>query len=164
MAVTYTTNKSFAQVTVGTEAGTWGPFVNGNVGILDTMLGGVTTIALLNTPVVLSSAQYQCAFVRLTGAITANIALTFPPVGSFYTLINDCTNSSAFIVTAQTSVGGGRVIGLPPGTMTGIMTDGTNARYMNTPPVGSYWDYSGSSVPLWGDSCTVPPYLICDGM
>lgn len=163
MAVTYTTNKSFAQVTVGTEAGTWGPYVNANAGLLDTMLGSVTTIALLNTPVTLSSAQYQCAFVRLTGAITANIALTFPPVGSFYTVLNDCTNSSAFVVTAQTSVGGGRVIGLPPGSMTGIMTDATNARYMSTPPVGSYWDYAGSSVPLWVTACTVPPYLNCDG-
>lgn len=163
MAETYTANKSLAMVTPGTDPGTWGPFVNLNPALLDNMLGGTATIALLNAPVILSSAQYQCAFLRFTGAITADIPITFPPVGSFYTIINDTTNSSNFCLTAVTTVAGGRTIGIPPGSMTEIMTDGTNARFRGLPPVGTYWDYGGSSVPRWVNSCTIPPYLHCDG-
>lgn len=163
MAETYTTNKSFAMVTPGTDPGTWGPFVNLNPALLDNMLGGTATIAVLNAPVILSSAQYQCAFLRFTGAITADVAVTFPAVGSFYTIINDTTNSSNFCLTAATTAAGGRTIGIPPGSMTEIMTDGVNARYRGLPPVGTYWDYGGSSVPRWVNSCTIPPYLNCDG-
>lgn len=163
MAETYTTNKSFAMVTPGTDPGTWGPFVNLNPALLDNMLGGTATIAVLNAPVILSSAQYQCAFLRFTGAITADVAITFPAVGSFYTIINDTTNSSAFCLTMATTAAGGRTIGIPPGSMTEVMTDGVNARFRGLPPVGTYWDYSGSSVPRWVNSCTIPPYLSCDG-
>lgn len=163
MAITTTSNKSLVKVTVGTEAGTWGPYINGNQDLLDNFLGGTATIALTNSPVTLSSAQYQCAFIRFTGAITANVAITFPAVGSFYTIINDTTNSSNFIVTALTTAAGGRTIGLPPGNMTAILTDGVNARFSGLPPVGTYWDYGGSSVPAWVSACTIPPYLNCDG-
>lgn len=158
-----TVNKFLAQPTRGSDVGVWDSPVNGNMGIIDNSFGGVATVALTNSPVTLSSAQYQCAFIRLTGNITANIALTFPNVGSFYTIINDTTGSSAFYVTMATTAAGGRLIGVPPGTMTDVMTDGTNARFRALPPVGTYWDYSGSSVPAWVSICTIPPYLNCDG-
>lgn len=163
MAITTTTNKSLIKVTVGTESGTWGPYINSNEDLLDNMLGGTATIALTNAPVVLSSAQYQCAFLRFTGAITADIALTFPAVGSFYTIINDTTNSSNFCLTAATTAAGGRTIGIPPGGMTDILTDSVNARFRGLPPVGTYWPYAGSSVPRWVAVCTIAPYLNCDG-
>jgi hypothetical protein len=47
--------------------------------------------------------------------------------------------------------------------MTEILTDGVNARFRGLPPVGTYWDYGGSSVPAWVVACTIPPYLNCDG-
>src|SRR6516164_6242874 len=121
MAETYTTNKSFAQVTPGTDSGTWGPFVNNNVGILDTMLGGVATIPLTNANVQLSSGQYQCMFVKLTGALTGNIQLTWPGgVGGFWTIINQTTNSSAFYIVL-TSTSASQTIGVPPGQNTKIL-------------------------------------------
>ena len=163
MAITTTTNKSLIKVTVGTEAGTWGPYINTDQDLLDNMLGGTATIALTNAPVTLSSAQYQCAFLRFTGAITADVAITFPSVGSFYTIINDTTNSSNFNLTAKTTAAGGRIIGVPPGNMTDMLTDGVNARFRGLLPVGAYWDYAGSSVPRWVSACTVPPWIYCDG-
>lgn len=162
MADPLTTNKSLAQPIVGTDVGTWGNPVNANTGIIDASFGGVTTIPLTNSNVVLSSAQYQNQFIRLTGNLSANISLTFPAIGSFFTIVND-TTSSAYYVTMQTTAAGGRVIGMPCGSMIDVLTDGTNARFRNLPSVGTYWDFAGSSTPAWVDACTIPPYLYCNG-
>lgn len=159
-----TANKFFDQPTRGSLIGNWDPPLNNITGIVDNSFGGVVTIGLTNSPVTLSSGQYQCVFLKFTGAITANIPITLPPVGSFYTVINETTNSSAFYLTAQTTSAGGAVIGIPPGAMTDIMTDGTHTRYRNMPSVGSYMDYFGSSTPAWISACTTPPYLYCNGV
>jgi hypothetical protein len=158
-----TVNKFLAQPTRGSDVGVWDTPVNANMGIIDNSFGGVATIALTNSPVTLSSGQYQCTFIRFTGAITANIIITFPAIGSFYTIINDITNSSNFTLTMQTTAVASRLIGLPPGSMTQVMTDGANCRFSTLPPVGTYWDYAGSSVPAWVSACSVPPYLNCTG-
>jgi hypothetical protein len=165
MAETYTTNKSFAQVTPGTDSGTWGPFVNNNVGILDTMLGGVAVIPLTNANVQLSSGQYQCLTVALNGALSGNIVLTFPGgVGGMWNISNNTTNSSAFSITMTTTSAGSRAIGVPPGQITPVLLDGTNPFFTNLPhSVGGYWFHGGSSVPAWVSNCTIPPYLNCDG-
>lgn len=162
MADPLTVNKSLAQPVVGSDVGTWGNPVNANTAIIDASFGGVTTIPLTNSNVVLSSAQYQNQFIRLTGVLGANVQLTFPPLGSFYTIVND-TTSSAFYVTMQTTVAGGRVIGMPSGSMIDTIVDGTHARFRNLPSVGTYWDYAGSSTPAWVDACTIPPFLYCNG-
>lgn len=158
-----TPNKFLEQPIVGTLPGTWDAPLNSNTGVVDNSFGGLATIALLNSPVTLSSGQYQCVFLKFTGVLTASVPITLPPIGSFYTIINETTNSSAFYVTMQTSVAGGRVIGLPPGNMTEIMTDGIHTRFKQLPAVGSYWDYAGSSTPSWIDICTIPPWLYCNG-
>lgn len=162
MADPVTANKALAQPVSGTDVGTWATPVNGNMDIVDASFGGLATVAVLNTPVVLSSAQYRCNFLRFTGTITANVAITLPAVGSFYNVINDTLNSSAFFLTMATTAAGSQAIGVPPATVTGIMTDGSNVRFRNLPHVGSYWDYAGSSVPAWVTACTVPPWLNCD--
>lgn len=162
MADPVTANKGLSQPIRGSDIGVWDTPMNVNAGIIDNSFGGIVTVALSNSPVTLSPAQYQCTFLRFTGALGANVSITLPPIGSFYTIINDTTNSSAFYLTAQTSVGG-RIIGLPPGTASDIMTDGTDVRFRNLPAAGSYWDYAGSSTPAWNDACTTPPWLYCNG-
>ena len=158
-----TFNKFLAQPTRGSDVGVWDTPMNGNSGIIDNSFGGVATIALGGAPVVLSSAQYQCVFLVFNGALSANVAVTFPAVGSFYTIQNLCTASSAFIVTAKTTAGGSQQIGLPFGEACDIFTDGSNVKYRDIGRVGTFWDYAGSSVPSWISACTVPPYLNCDG-
>src|SRR5512143_816536 len=165
MAITYTANKFLRLATSGTEVGVWDVPVNENAGIIDNSFGGVATIALTSASVtrVVSSVEAQCAFLRVTGPLGANVAITLPAVGSFYTVINEATNSSAFYLTMATTAAGGRTIGMPPGTMTDIMTDGTHARFRGLPHIGSYWDHAGSSVPAWVSACTIPPWLYCNG-
>lgn len=157
-----TTNKFLPQPTRGSNVNTWTAPYNNVFGIVDNSFGGTATIALTSAAVTLASSQYACAFLRFTGALTANVAVTLPAVGSFYSVINDTTNSSAFTITLLTTVSGGKQIGLPPKT-TEIMTDGTDVRFRGLPFVGTYWNYSGSSVPAWVSACTVPPWLYCDG-
>lgn len=131
--------------------------------IIDNSFGGVTTIPLLATNVVLSSAQYQNAFIIFTGAITANITITFPAIGSAYTVQNLTTNSSSFTVTAATTAAATQSIGLPPGVAQDIFTDGFNVKFRNMGKVGEYWDYAGSGYPNWVTACTIFPWIMCDG-
>jgi hypothetical protein len=137
--------------------------MNLNTTIIDNSFGGVASIALGGSPVVLSSGQYQCVFITFTGTLTSNVAVTFPAVGSFYMVQNTCAASSAFVVTALTTAGGSQQIGLPFGEACDIFTDGSNVKFRNLGRVGTYWDYAGSSIPAWVSACTVPPYLNCDG-
>lgn len=162
MADPLTANKFLPQPVLGSDFDNWTAPYNAVTGTADASFGGVATVALTSSPVVLSSGQYQNVFINFTGALTANVAVTFPAVGSFYTIINDTTNSSAFTITLQTTVAGGRQIGVPPAT-TDIMTDGSNVRFRNLPHPGSYWHYSGSSTPAWVSACTTPPWIYCDG-
>lgn len=156
-----TANKGLEQPARGSNVGVWDTPMNANAGIIDNSFGGVATVALTNSNVILSSAQYQCVFLNFTGTITANIIITMPNVGSFYTVQNRTVGN--FTVTLATTVSGGEGVGCPPYEPFDIMTDGTNVRFRNFGRVGSYWDYGGSSSPLWLAACTVPPYLNCDG-
>jgi hypothetical protein len=158
----FTANKNLEQVARGADVGTWDTPTNSNWGIVDNSLGGVATIPLTNAPVVLSPSQYQCAFITFTGALTGNVTITMPAVGSFYTIQNLTSNTSAFQVTLTT--GGGQYIGAPWGEPCDIFTDGTNVKFRSLAHhVGDYWDFGGSSVPAWVSACSIPPYLNCDG-
>jgi hypothetical protein len=163
MADPVTANKFLAQPVPGTDVGTWGPPINTNTGIIDASLGGTATIALNNSNVVLSSGQYQNTFLTFISTLTGSVTITFPPVGSFYTVQNLCTGIGTFTVTLATTVAGGQVIGCPPGEAVDIMTDGTNVKFRNLDRIGSYMDYYGTSVPNWINACSVPPYLYCNG-
>lgn len=158
-----TINKFLAQPVHGSDLDIWAPPLNANYTIIDNSFGGIATVAVTSSPVTILSSQYQCVFLRFTGALNANVEVTLPAVGSFYSVINDTTNSSTFYLTLKTSAPSGRLIGIPPMTTTDIMTDATNVRFRSLPPVGSYWNYSGSSTPAWISACTVPPWLYCDG-
>ena len=163
MVSTFTPNKNIEKPGSGDYVGTWDQPVNDNMDLVDSAFGGVATVALTNANVTLSAAQYENVFLVFTGTITANIHITLPAVGSFYTVQNQTANSSAFYVTMGTTAASGQIIGIPPYDPTEIFTDGTHTKFRNMGRVGGYWDYAGSSVPGWVGACTVPPYLNCDG-
>lgn len=159
-----TPNKGLEQPARGSNVGVWDTPVNANSDIIDAAFGGMATIALTNAPVVLSSAQYRNVFITFTGALSGNCAITFPVVGSCYTVQNLTSNTSAFQVTLQTTAAGSQAIGCPWGTATDILTDASgNIKFRNMQQVGDFKDFVGSSVPAWISNCTVPPYLNCDG-
>jgi hypothetical protein len=52
----------------------------------------------------------------------------------------------------------------PPFQPVQVYNDGTNIKFMNfIGPVGTYYDYCGSSMPNWNAGCTIPPLVNCDG-
>jgi microcystin-dependent protein len=83
-------------------------------------------------------------------------------MGGFYSVINSISNPTAFTVQIQ-SLAGGQIVGLPPAQFQDILSDGTNIKLRNLPPIGTYWDFIGTSIPNWVTACTVPPYLYCNG-
>ena len=84
---------------------------------------GVTAVSgLSNASVVLSSLQAAKDRIILTGALSANINLTFPTWTKSWTIVNNCTG--AFSVTCKTLSGSGVVV--PAGQTAAIVGDGVN--------------------------------------
>lgn len=163
MVSTFTPNIQLEEPARGDQVGTWDTPVNGNMTLVDKVVGAITTISLNNSNVVLSSPQYQCKTIIFNSTLTGSVSITFPT--SFtksYEIHNLCTGTSAFTITLQTTAGG-TVLGAPLGEAVNIINDGSNLRYINLARIGSYWDYAGSSVPNWVSACSVAPYLNCDG-
>lgn len=158
-----TPNKFLEQPARGSNVGVWDTPVNNNTGIIDNAFGGVANVSIAAGSVVLSSVQYQCVFINLTGALTGSVNVTFPAVGSFYTLLNQTTGSSLGTITLKTTAAGSQLICAPPGESCDIFTDGPNVRFRDLGRIGTYWDFAGSSVPAWVSGCTIPPYLACVG-
>lgn len=159
MADPTTSNRSYAVPTRGSDVGTWDTPLNANFGLLDNNLGGVSTIALTNAPVTLTSTQAACGTIRLTGALTSNVTITFPAVSGWWTIDNQTTGAFAAILTCGT----GNNIATEQGVATDILTDGANVKFRDLGRLGGYWDYAGSTVPLWVQACTIPPFLNCNG-
>ena len=98
-----TANKGYSVPTTGTESGTWGADLNANTfSVIDTNLGGVTSITLSNAPVTLNAAQAQNLILRLTGTLTANVQVTTPCIG--VTMVENAT-TGAFNVTLAGTIG-----------------------------------------------------------
>jgi hypothetical protein len=117
-----TANKGYSVPTTGTESGTWGTDLNTNTfAVIDTNLGGVTSIALSNAPVTLSAAQAQNLILRLTGTLTGAVAVTTPCLG--LTLVENAT-TGAFAVTIAN--GFGTPVTVTQGHRTSVITDATN--------------------------------------
>lgn len=165
MVSTYTNTKNLERVGRGDQVGVWDTPENSNWTVVDSALAGVTVIALNNSPVVLSPAQYQNNVIAFNSTLTGNVAITFP--SSFigpYNISNNCTGIGSFTITLQTTVVGGLAVGVPPGAFScTVFNDGASIYFIGGDRIGTYWDYAGSSVPNWVSACSVPPYLNCDG-
>lgn len=160
--MTTTTNRGYSTPATGTQSGIWGSDdLNPNFTLIDKNLGAVATVALTSSNVTLSSSEYACGTIKFTGTLSANVTITFPSVAGWWTVINNCTGS--FYIRLSCSVGGLKICP-PPGEAIDVGFDATDAFYRNLPHhVGEYWDYGGSSVPVWVTGCSTPPYLLCDG-
>lgn len=163
MVSTFTPNIQLEEPARGDQVGTWDTPVNNNMTLLDLIAGSVTAIALNNSPVVLSAAQFKSATITFNSTLTGSCAITFPT--SFrkaYSVGNFCTGpSTTFFVTLQTTAAGGQVIAIPPGEYVDVINDGSNMFFKNLDRVGSFRDFV--NFPWWVTACTVPPYLNCDG-
>lgn len=163
MTSVFTPNVSLEEPARGDLVGVWDTPVNNNDSVIDRVFGGIMTLSLNNSNVVLSAPQYQCRTIIVNSTLTGSVSITFPSTFiKSYEIQNLCTGTSAFTVTLTTSVPG-QVVGCPPGDSISIINDGVNITYHNLDTVGAYWDYAGSSIPNWISVCTIAPYLNCDG-
>lgn len=166
-----TVNVGLAVPTRGSDSGTWDLPVNGDFTIADGFFGGVQPIAASASPITLTApagftavpaggpTQAQNAVLRFTGTLTAGVQVTLPMPG--YMIIENLT-TGAFVLSFR-AVGSGQIIAVEQGAIQHIYNDGTNVRFVNLPTVGSYLDICDATTPAWITSCTVPPYLNCDG-
>lgn len=157
-----TTNRGYSVPTTGTQSGIWGSDdLNPNFAMIDKNLGGVSSVALTNSNVTLSSSEYANGTIRFTGTLSANVTITWPSVAGWWTVTNATTGN--FYIRLSCSVGGLKICP-PPGETIDVYFDGTDAVYRSLPHhIGEYWDYGGSAVPAWVTGCSVPPYLLVDG-
>lgn len=154
-----TTNIALSVPAHGSNVDTWDADpVNNNSGILDACFGGVTSKSLTNVDVTLSATEARVNVLRFSGTLSGNVKIT-PS-----TLIKSwvCENNTLGNFTVKMANASGNVVALPPGSSQ-VYWDGTNFWFINLGVVGSYMDYASAALPLWVSSCTIPPYLICDG-
>lgn len=126
MTSTYTTNKRIQKPAHNDFIDTWEIPVNDNSDILDTALGGKTSINVTSVSgtVVLTYTQYQPTIWLISGTLTANVNYQLPSgVGGFFIVSNAATG--AFTVTIS-SGGAGTSQVITAGSTVFIYSDGTN--------------------------------------
>lgn len=127
MPSSYTTNLNLELQATGENSGTWGSLLNANdFTVVDSVLGNVQTISLSGSDVTLTTSQTQVNFIKLTGALTANVNVIFPAIGRTYFVQNSTTG--AFAVTLKITGSGGATAVVPqnPGQGQAFILDGIN--------------------------------------
>lgn len=170
MADPTTVNIALAVPLHGSNVDTWDVPLNADFTAIDGFFGGVQTVSVSNTPVTLTSptgtvtpsagpSQSQNSVLVFTGTLTANVQVTLPLPGPI--IVTNLT-TGAFVLSFR-AAGVGEIIAVDQGISQRIYNDGTNVRFVDLPPIGSYLDIAQSTVPAWITTCTKPPFLLCNG-
>lgn len=133
MASSFTVNKHIEEPASGDYVNAWAAPVNANWTLIDTALGGTTTISLtgvLAGNYALSLSQYQPLNIEFTGALAGNVGYFIPTgVGGIWSVSNATTPvPNAFLVFEITA---GNGIVLPAGRSL-IVSDGANVYLAQT--------------------------------
>lgn len=161
MADPVTVNRNFAQPTRGSDVGTWDLPLNGNFGLLDTIVGGVTSISTTGGSNILTPSQLAGGTILVTGALTAVASLNFPSgLQGWWSIYNSTTGAFNLIVSAGSAI---EFICVPQGQIIDIQVNGNSVKFRNLGIVGTYVDYAGTAVPPWVAGCTIPPFILCNG-
>jgi microcystin-dependent protein len=169
-----TVNSGLIVPLTGADVDLWGQNdVNPNMVSVDGLFAGVQTIALTSGPVTLTSpagftatpgpgpTQAENRVLRFTGALTGNVLVTLPLPGSY--IIENLT-TGAFVVQLAGALSTVEVIAPPQGSSHLIYNDGTHVRFSDLGKVGELEFWAGiNTMPAWVSSCSIPPYLLCDG-
>lgn len=116
-----TTYKGYEVQTTGSNAGTWGDVLNDNmITYVDANMGGITSLSLSASDVVLTSTQERNCMLRMTGTLTANVAIANTNNG-FYLFEN--LTSGSFTVSLNDGV---NTTTLPQSRRGVIYRDSTN--------------------------------------
>jgi microcystin-dependent protein len=159
----------------GADVDLWGENdVNPNMVAIDGFIGGVQTVAVTGAaPVTLTApagftatptpgpTQSQNRVLRFTGVLTANQVITLPLPG-VYVVENLTTGNFVLSFRGVTAT---EVVGIQQGDRVTIYNDGANVRFVDLGKMGMMEFWAGlTALPAWVAACTVPPYLLCDGI
>ena len=127
MASSFTINKHIEEPASGDFVNAWASPVNANWTLIDTALGGTTTISVTGVAAggyALTLAQYQPLNIEFTGSFSANISYFIPTgVGGIWSVSNNTTPVGAPVLEFFIAAGNG--IALPPGRSL-IVSDGAD--------------------------------------
>lgn len=122
---TLTTNKGITKPAFNDA--NWNVPINSDWDIVDTALGGSTSISMTNTDVTLTQTQCQAQQIKITGALSANVNLIFPAIGGQWTVANQTTG--AFTITAKSVTSGSTGVGIQQTLNSIIYSDGTEVYF-----------------------------------
>jgi len=124
MTSTFTSSKGLEEPAAGDLVNAWAPVVNSNWSVIDTALGGTTSISVtgISAPTTtLTLTQYRPPNIEFTGTLATNLNYQIPTgVGGMWSISN--STSGAF--TLSFSIAAGNSLTLAPGR-TLIISDGT---------------------------------------
>ncbi len=129
----------------------WGTELNTSTfPVFDANIGGYAAQSLSNANVILSAVQDQCAILRLTGMLTANVQVTTACQG--FKLVENLTTGN-FTVTLTNGAGASLV--LPQNTPSHCIIDATNGVRLasNGVPAGFIGPYAGGNAPAGWALC-----------
>lgn len=128
MVSSYTTNKRIEKPAHNDYINTWEVPVNSDMDVIDAALGATTLLSSVSGSTTLTYAQYQPAFLSISGTPVANVTYVIPStVGGQWTYDTLGLVATAFSVTVS-SGGGGTSVVVSPGTTGILYSDGTNIR------------------------------------
>ena len=126
--MSFTGNKNLELPANGSNVDTWNVPVNSDFNIIDTALGGITSLNAGSGSATLSVSQYQPLIISISGTLAANIIYTIPSgVGGQWIVRNAATGGSYTVTIA--SGGGGTSVVVERDVSTAVYSDGTNIRY-----------------------------------
>jgi hypothetical protein len=148
MAEPVTPNVGYTIPNTGDLVNTWGPSVNGNFSLLDSLQGGTGTQVVTSGAYTLPTTTTQNARILLTGTLSGNVTLTVPQKPSVLRF-HDLTVRNGFSITVTTGASSGRTQNLPA-RLGCLFTDGQNCYLESEPNLGEERVYHGPyAPPLW---------------
>lgn len=127
MPSSYTPRLRLEKQADGENENTWGQIVNRVFDLVEQSVAGLHEVVLAGTDVTLTTNngdldQARNMMLRLSGTLTANVAVIIPAQSKLYVVLND--TSGAFTAEIKTLAGLGAVV--PQGTIQLVACDGTD--------------------------------------
>ncbi len=152
MPDTLTTSKSLTIQTPGGNANTWGGIANTNTTLIDKALGGTLTKALTGD-VTLNATEAQNIGYEFTGALSADVTVTFPTFQGPIYIRNKTTGGHSVTV----GMAAGETVVVPASLDANVYSDGTDFFILSTHGVNTVAatgavSLAGGVLMQWGSS------------
>lgn len=127
------TYKGYTLQDTGTNNGTWGSTLNTNaLSYIDQNMGGITSVTLSGSDVVLSESQSRSAIIRLSGILLANVTVTVSNLtatgpnayGGGFFFVENLTSGNYSVSVRNTNIATAATV--PQGTRATLISDATN--------------------------------------